>query len=468
MSLEIIGHTCIGAKHIESGKPCQDYSATEVFGEQNDCYCIAVSDGHGSDKYFRSDRGSRFAVEISINAVKEFVKELPEGTITASFAQSGVQEYASNKEPLEKCFRHLFDSICAQWHDRIMDDWNQNPPTEEEYINADSNKGDAVLKFFSKDNPHLPTAYGCTLIVAVRTPKYWFAFHIGDGKCVAFKEDGSWFEPIPWDERCYENITTSLCHEGSESFRYCYGTDQVQALFIGSDGMDDTYKPMSALANWYRQVLYLFEKYPSEDIQAQLMSTLPKLSENGSHDDMSVRAWVDNNDFVTYCSKLRSFEIKEKDDQVKAMSVELSDYNNRRDGYWQSVNDLETKNQKLRTIIEQETNRCEEIKSNIENLKNEEAQIEAEIRRIEGLLRQKQFEKSEVKKNIVNKEESLKRSVTEIDKRKKELAENDKSLTKNKVNLAQIEKTISRVNGLMEKINDTIEFLKKKQINDNV
>lgn len=63
----------------------------------------------------------------------------------------------------------------------------------------------------------------------VATKSYWFAFHIGDGKCIAYDIEGNWYEPIPWDDRCFLNKTTSLCDSiALDEFRYCYsGTGQL-------------------------------------------------------------------------------------------------------------------------------------------------------------------------------------------------------------------------------------------------
>ena len=52
--------------------------------------------------------------------------------------------------------------------------------------------------------------YGCTLMCYVQAPTYWFAFHLGDGKCFAFANDGTWKEPIPWDDRCFLNKTYQM------------------------------------------------------------------------------------------------------------------------------------------------------------------------------------------------------------------------------------------------------------------
>lgn len=70
------------------------------------------------------------------------------------------------------------------------------------------------------------SAYGATLIGVVVTKDFWFGVHIGDGKCVVFDKAGVDSEPIPWDEQCFLNITTSICdsNAGSE-FRYFFSRE---------------------------------------------------------------------------------------------------------------------------------------------------------------------------------------------------------------------------------------------------
>ena len=96
------------------------------------------------------------------------------------------------------------------------------------------------------------SAYRTTLIAAVQAKNFWFGLHIGDGKCVTVNPAGEYTQPIPWDEKCFLNQTTSLCDEQAlHSFRYYFGkVDLPLAIFIATDGVDDTFGTDEAL--WYR------------------------------------------------------------------------------------------------------------------------------------------------------------------------------------------------------------------------
>ena len=92
---------------------------------------------------------------------------------------------------------------------------------------------------------------------------YWFAFQIGDGKCVFLTQSNGKIEcnkSIPWDERCFLNKTTSLCDsQAIDGFRFCYQGDGnfPMAVFLGSDGLDDTYGDEEGLYNFYIELYKL-------------------------------------------------------------------------------------------------------------------------------------------------------------------------------------------------------------------
>ena len=64
-------HTTVtGDSHIQKGIVCQDSAGVYV----TDSFAIAVAaDGHGSAKHFRSDAGSRIAVKITVELLKNYM-----------------------------------------------------------------------------------------------------------------------------------------------------------------------------------------------------------------------------------------------------------------------------------------------------------------------------------------------------------------------------------------------------------
>ena len=150
-------HTCIGSSHLASGKPCQDAS----YSETSDRMSIAiVSDGHGGAIHSRSDVGA----QLAIYAVQGVIEEHP----------------LSDWENPDKR-QELFQEIVERWIVLTIDHYYDNL-TEQEI---------AQLPLFpnvEQSIRNITVLYGCTLMAACVHPDGWFAFQIGDGKCVTINQ----------------------------------------------------------------------------------------------------------------------------------------------------------------------------------------------------------------------------------------------------------------------------------------
>lgn len=262
------GMTVIGASHIKSGTVCQDFSLS---CELPDRRISVVCDGHGGADYFRSDRGSRFAAEAFTECMKD-----PDVISVLSAAATQKQR----KSRIEQ----IIKSIIARWNSLVEQDMRQHPFDEDE-LSGVSEK--ARRRYEAGER--LRAAYGTTLIGAVLAEDFWLGLQIGDGKCVLVSENGEFTQPIPWDEECFLNVTTSLCDENAaKEFRFCFSRTLPAAVFIGSDGIDDCFAGDERLYDFYRVTLKSFAETDEETAIAQLKEYLPTLSEKGSGDDMSV------------------------------------------------------------------------------------------------------------------------------------------------------------------------------------
>lgn len=277
---------CQGESHKAADKPCQDYS----YSYSSDELSIAiVCDGHGGERYFRSQWGSKFATEVIVDVVKEFVRTTSKNMFRGiPFTAEGVVTGSEKKLSLiDKEMRQMFSSIITRWEEKIRQHAADTPVSEWEQENVPKKHVD---EFLSRKS--LEKHYGCTLMTYVQTSTYWFAFHLGDGKCIAFHDDDKiWSEPIPWDDKCFLNKTTSICDsEAINEFRYCYEGDGKfpVAVFLGSDGIDDTYGEMENIANFYVEIMKILAKDGVDTASRQLKDDLPIISRIGSKDDVSV------------------------------------------------------------------------------------------------------------------------------------------------------------------------------------
>ncbi len=328
--VECYNFSCQGESHKADDKPCQDASFSSVY---DDGLAIAiVCDGHGGERYFRSDVGARMATEVIRDSVKTFVENIDQDMFvgqefTAVEAVTS-EELVKKQTPIDKAFRQLFSSIIYQWNNKIAEHAANTAISEWEQQHVPQKYLDEVhtSETFEK-------LYGCTLMVYVQTSAYWFAFHLGDGKCVSFQQSPIWTMPIPWDERCFLNKTTSLCDSNTiNEFRYCYqGDGQFPwAVFLGSDGMDDSFGEDPNLVNFYIQVLKMLVTEGREATISSIESDLPQLSKIGSKDDMSV-AFVYNieelkahiTDFIQYQIDLAEEGIRRTDERIAKLVEKL-------------------------------------------------------------------------------------------------------------------------------------------------
>lgn len=287
--------TSIGASHIKKGTVCQDYSMSI---EAENYTLAVVSDGHGGEDYFRSDRGSRFASEAFCRCVENafaLSEEEPKEHSTETFLKNKAKNFADalnackTDKQIGEQMRWFMRSVVTNWNILVDEDIAANPFTEEEMAEV-SHKAKARYTKGEK----VQSAYGATLIGVVVTKDFWFGVHIGDGKCVVFDKVGADSEPIPWDEQCFLNITTSICdsNAGSE-FRYFFSRELPAAVFVGSDGIDDSFTNERHLHNFYRVVMTSFADETEEKAAKALADYLPTLSAQGSADDMSVGCILD-------------------------------------------------------------------------------------------------------------------------------------------------------------------------------
>lgn len=325
--------TVKGSSHDVSGKPCQDFSISETL--DGGCILI-VCDGHGGDTYVRSDVGSRLAASITQSKIKEFLDNLPRnlffdkaGSLTAlpsknpllghngqrvdfsALTESQQEIVLQAKSYLDSvknipeqkaAFTKLFEAIYSTWLEEIEQDSIQNP-----FSDVEKN---------ALGNHSLTKAYGSTLMAYVQTKWFWFAFHIGDGKMLICDHEISWSEPVPWDCRCFLNLTTSLCDENPiPEFRFAFdGTGNFPAaVFLGSDGIDDSFVTSEYLRNFYTKTLGIFAESGDLSVTlSELEEYLPKLSKKASHDDMSIAGHI-NLDAIKEGLKLHLINVEGRD-----------------------------------------------------------------------------------------------------------------------------------------------------------
>lgn len=293
--------TVIGNLHIKNGIICEDYSAS--FSAENNRYHIAiVADGHGSRSCFRSAFGAKKVTEVAFDCLQELAE-----TVLASEDEENrfYKEKFLNHRDRKTTLRQLTDTIIARWHNCVLEDYESTPPSLEEM-------GEFAAEYQNGEN--VSHIYGTTVIAALWLPMYLILLQQGDGRCDVFYENSTVNQPIPWDSRCEDTVTTSMCDDDvMDSFRthvVDLSAEPVIACYLGTDGVEDAYRDtyealggchvlMGGVHTFYKDLTCEIAARDAKDFEAYLdimlpeFSALGRFSRCGSGDDVSVAGIVD-------------------------------------------------------------------------------------------------------------------------------------------------------------------------------
>lgn len=379
--------TVIGHLHVMNEFPCEDSSAS--FSAEDGKYHIAVvADGHGSKSCFRSSYGSDAATKVA----KECLQQFAEATLASEEVEDRFyKDMFSNPRYRQMTIRRLTDTIIAGWHDRVLDNYKNNPPTVEEM-------GESAAEYEGGKNPaHI---YGTTLIAALQLPKCLVLLHQGDGRCDVFYSDGSVDQPIPWDARCEDTATTSLCDEDvADSFRSCVinlEDKPVMACLLGCDGVEDAYRDtyeglggshvlMGGVHTFYKDLICHLAKMEQTEFEDYLKEMLPDFSANGrfsrsgSGDDVSVAGIVDLDTIPGFTAKyeydVKRYSLEEelfwKEDELRGKTRKHGILQKRVSDAQVALNEAQIKQRTLENVLQQVRTQREELSQRVEQAKQE-------------------------------------------------------------------------------------------------
>lgn len=249
-----------GASHEEDNTPCQD-SARFFIGD--DFAVAAVSDGHGSEKHFRSASGSEMATRVAIRSICDFHER--------NHGLDGIFT-----KDCDETARRIAANIICGWNSEIAAHLSLLPLDEKE--KAICNKYGGISG---------EIIYGATLIIGVVTKRVCFGLQIGDGSfCANTAKDGMIF-PVPEDAKLVGNQTTSLCdNDAIGNFRhFCY-EGKLSGIMLSSDGLINSFRNEEDFLKFGRRVLDSVD----DGTASKLGEHLKIRSRTGSRDDISVAA----------------------------------------------------------------------------------------------------------------------------------------------------------------------------------
>lgn len=402
--------TVIGHLHELRGIPCED-SSTSLVDESGRCHIVAIADGHGAAECFRSNIGSKFAVEVACMQLSKWAEAILE---SSDIENKFYNNILSDSRYRKMNIRRITDSILAAWNDTILIHYTENPPTEEEL-------GEYVKKY--QNGQMISHIYGTTLIAAVLFPACLILLQQGDGRCDVFYSDGTVEQPIPWDLRCEDNVTTSLCDiDAAESFRSCVINlykREVVACYLGCDGVEDAYRDtyedlgnmhrkMGGVHTFYKSLTCKLVEMSTNEFEQYLESFFSEFSANGlfsqtgSGDDISVAGIVDLEKLPLIAKQfemdIKRYDLEEKifckEDELrskirkhdilqKRMNETLSEVSTlqlRKDALKIQLDSLYKEREKCVRLLEQEKKNLEFYKKNSDDVKKGKSEENALVK----------------------------------------------------------------------------------------
>ena len=211
--------TEVGYSHINTGKRCQDFSASYSDEERT---IVTACDGHGGNVYIRSHLGSKFASNAVIDVLRE------------------IERTAFYKAKKEAVIENIRLNILCRWNALAEGHLTKNP------IRMSEASGLTEPEILSlRKNPI--KAYGTTLNAAMILGTKLICVSIGDGGCFlvkggvvtqAFAEDED--EPVA-------NITYSLCQDDAFSHLLVsvHELSAYDGAVVCTDGMINPYQNLT-------------------------------------------------------------------------------------------------------------------------------------------------------------------------------------------------------------------------------
>lgn len=273
---KVICESVRGAMHKKKGLPNQDAFASKI-SERGKHVMIAVADGHGDSKCFRSQVGSRIAVKIAIDLLEEVSKcsskssnlSILKGNLESSFS---IKLHSLWKKEVEKSFLTAgFSRLNVTRPEISFDLRSEKPPciSEDSYL-----------------------AYGTTLVSALVTRNLLMFAQIGDGDVLVISSNGEIYSPVPDDERLLGNATTSLCSpEASKDFRFFIerlSGKPPLLIMLSTDGLSNSFASEEEFKEIAKTLLDILNTQGMEYLKSNIGCFMNDLSSDRVGDDITI------------------------------------------------------------------------------------------------------------------------------------------------------------------------------------
>jgi serine/threonine protein phosphatase PrpC len=285
----VITKSVKGPSHSEN----QDAVAFQIGEGHGSLVVLAVSDGHGSPKCFRSSAGSKFAVEAATEVTRKFI----DGSQSSSASDI--------KSKAERC---LTTDLVQRWKEKVKEHFDRQPIRDDELERLELTAGPSARKAIQDEVKQTTAktgdsdnrlkahylAYGATLLVVAIGQTFVFYLQLGDGDILAVSENREIEHPLSPDETLLANETTSLCMGSAQNlfrFRFQSTENGAPALILAStDGYSNSFSTPGDFDKVGSDLLEFIQRERDGwmRVQRELPAWLHEASETGSGDDVTL------------------------------------------------------------------------------------------------------------------------------------------------------------------------------------
>ncbi len=279
-SWSLIGDSVRGNKHLLNSLPNQDAYQWRRKGNN---LVVAVSDGHGSLKHFRSDIGAKLAVEAATEV---------------TLAEADIDDFNPNTLPgvRERVKEKLAIRIVNCWRKKVKNYQINNPFIEDEFAQKklaeiEQKKGRDLRELLENDEAACFKVYGATLLLVLVTEYYLLALQLGDGDIVTMSSAGQTNRLFVNNQ--LGNATNSLCMSNPEIyFKIKLKSFKQQAppalIFIATDGYANSFYNDADFLKVGPDFKKLLTTQGLDYIKNNLTAWLKETTKKGSGDDITL------------------------------------------------------------------------------------------------------------------------------------------------------------------------------------
>jgi hypothetical protein len=267
-----------GAVHERDGRPNQDAARVRLPENASAPLFLAVADGHGSARSFRSDRGSVMAAACALRAFDDLTR------------RAGPDELSWSR------LRHEFT---RRWPALVVDHWRRT-------VRADIEREPfSIFEFAPFPEPppkavpgrelpfHAYLAYGATLVFTAVTRRHVFYAQLGDGDILLVQDDGRITRPWERTHAFFANETVSMCSAGAAGHFRCKveplrSGAAPAVILLATDGYANCFSDDEGFFRVGADLFEYLREGGPDFVREKLAPWLRQSSRDGSGDDITV------------------------------------------------------------------------------------------------------------------------------------------------------------------------------------